>query len=293
MSRVIPPAFQASLDTRVTTTCLCWKIVRQDGLVLGFTDHDADLIFDGVTYLASTSFVASAIEDQLGLAVSNLDIAGAISADVITNDDLEAGRYDAADLTVYLVNWLIPVQRTVLHNGPMGQVMLGDLGFQAEMRSLAQYFQQYIVSLSAQKCRSDFGSTGSGLSAGCNFVLPAAVAGTIASVSTRSIFTVSAAGVFPDGTKGSLAGGYFAEGTVKFLDGNNAGLAKEVMLSTSTLDFTMKLPFPLAIQVGDAVELQIGCDKTLPVCRGNYDNVINRRCEDYVPGSDFVFTVNH
>lgn len=291
--RNIPPAFQTSLDTRVTTTCLCWRIERQDGVVLGFTDHDADVPFGGLTYLASTSFVASAIEDQLGLAVSNLDIAGAVSSDVVTNEDLEAGRYDGADLTIYLVNWLIPAQRAVIHNGPLGQVMLGDLGFQAEMRSLAQNYQQYIVSLSAQKCRSNFGDTGSGLQSGCNFALPAPVVGTISSTTTRSIFSVSAVGSFPDGTKGSLAGGYFAEGTVKFTSGKNQGIAREVMLSTSALDFTMKIPFPLLIQVGDAVELQIGCDKTLPVCRQSYDNVINRRCEDYVPGSDFVFTVNH
>lgn len=261
---------------------------------MGFTDHDVDITFDGLTYLASTSFVASAIEDQLGLAVSNLDLAGALSADVITNDDLEAGRYDGADLTIYLVNWLVIAQRVVIHNGPLGQVVLGDLAFQAEMRSLAQNYQQFIVSLSAQKCRSDFGSTGRGLSAGCNFVLPAPVVGTVSSVSTRALFTISAAGVFPDGTKGSLSGGYFAQGTVKFTGASkNTGLSREIMTANPALDLMMKLPFPLAVQVGDAVELQIGCDKTLPVCRQNYGNVVNRRCEDFVPGSDAVFTVNH
>jgi hypothetical protein len=56
----------------LTTLCRCWRIERRDGVMMGFTDFDCDLMFDGVTYSAASGFTATAIEGQLGLAVSNL-----------------------------------------------------------------------------------------------------------------------------------------------------------------------------------------------------------------------------
>lgn len=279
--------------------CFCWRIDRQDGVIMGFTDHDVDLTFDSVTYQRTTSFSASAMENQLGLAVSNLDVMGALSSDSITEDDLESGRYDGALLTIYLVNWQEVTQRVVIMKGPLGQVTIGDLAYQAELRSLGQHFQQYIGSLCQAKCRSDFGDTGSGLEGGCRFALPAAVAGTVSAVTDRTTFSVSASGSFPAGTKGSLSGGYFAEGTVTFTSGVNSGLSKEVATSVSdgnwplgTLSFVMKEPFGLDFQVGDTVLMQIGCDKTLAVCEANYNNVANFRGEPFVAGSDMLYHVN-
>jgi len=48
--KTISPALQAHLNSGTTTLCWCWKIVRNDGTTLGFTDHDAPVTFDGVTY---------------------------------------------------------------------------------------------------------------------------------------------------------------------------------------------------------------------------------------------------
>ena len=36
-----PSALQTKLDSGVTTLCRCWNLTRRDGVVLGFTDHDA------------------------------------------------------------------------------------------------------------------------------------------------------------------------------------------------------------------------------------------------------------
>src|SRR5581483_8652977 len=102
---------------------------RKDGVVMGFTDHDRDLSFDGVTYQAASGFTASSVEDQLGLAVSNLDVQGALSSAAITEADLNAGRYDDAAVTIYLVNWQDVSQRVVLRSGFLGQVSRGTLAF--------------------------------------------------------------------------------------------------------------------------------------------------------------------
>src|SRR4051812_31581755 len=67
--RAIPTALQAKLDSGVTTLARCWKVTRRDGVVLGFTDHDRDLVLDGVTFRAGTGFAASEATSRFDLAV--------------------------------------------------------------------------------------------------------------------------------------------------------------------------------------------------------------------------------
>lgn len=286
--------FQSDLDGRATTTCLCWEIDRPDSVSFYFTDHDVDLPFLGHTFLARTSFTASAIQDQLGLAVSNLEIMAAFDSSAITEDDLVGGRYDGAELRVYLVNWAKPTSYTQLGRYTLGQSTAGDIAYQAEMRSLAQHFAQQIGALCTPKCRTLLG-TPSGvnrLESGCNFTMPSPVAGTISAITDRKTFQVSAAGSFPNGTKGSLGGGYFSFGTVQFTNNKCSGISREVLDNDPGLNFQMRMPFPLDFQVGDAVEMQIGCDRTLPVCANNYNNAVNFRGEPYVPGTDKMFLVH-
>ena len=52
----LPAGFQASLDKGVTTLCWCWLVTRNDGAVLGFTDHDRALEVAGVTCEPQSGF---------------------------------------------------------------------------------------------------------------------------------------------------------------------------------------------------------------------------------------------
>lgn len=302
MARILPPALIAALQSRTHYLCYCWQAIRQDGEIFGFTDHDVDVIFDAgdghgsITYAAQTSFMGSDIEDQLGLAVSNVDLMGALASGSITADDIEDGRWDNAAITIFVVDYTNPTSaNVVMVSGTVGQVTSGDLAFQAELRSLGQHFQQYIGSLLQPNCRSNMFDTGTGPSGGCNFPEPPPVPALVTSVTSRTSFQVTPTNTgssFPDGTRGSLSGGYFAYGTCKALTGNNSGVTREIFTSDQGINLVTLLPFPDDFADGDLVELQFGCDKSLEVCRDNFDNVINMRAEPYVPGSDFVFRVN-
>jgi len=50
--RILSNQFQAHLGSDVTTLCHCWKIIRKDGFIIGFTDHDQDLLFGGFRNLS-------------------------------------------------------------------------------------------------------------------------------------------------------------------------------------------------------------------------------------------------
>ncbi|HZT50243.1 MAG TPA: DUF2163 domain-containing protein, partial [Hyphomicrobiaceae bacterium] len=89
----LPPSLQAHLDTGATTLAWCWRVTRRDGVRLGFTDHDRDLVFDGTTFAAATGFTATEIKDAVGLAVDNLEVESALSSSSLNEDDLAAGLF--------------------------------------------------------------------------------------------------------------------------------------------------------------------------------------------------------
>jgi uncharacterized phage protein (TIGR02218 family) len=129
--RAVPPELQDRLDSGVTTLCRCWRITRRDGLVQGFTDHDEDLLLDGVVCRAGTGLAASEATQQLGLAVDASEISGALSDDSLNEDDLAAGRYDAAAVETWLVDWSAPHLRLLLARSVLGEVRRDGLAFTA------------------------------------------------------------------------------------------------------------------------------------------------------------------
>ena len=86
--RAIDPELQARLDGGATTLCRCWRVRRRDGVELGFTDHDGDLSFDGLTYRASSGMDASAIQAATGLSVDNAQAVGALTAAAVREEDV-------------------------------------------------------------------------------------------------------------------------------------------------------------------------------------------------------------
>jgi uncharacterized phage protein (TIGR02218 family) len=112
--RNIPAGLAEHLASGATTLCRCWRVTRRDGAVLGFTDHDENLVFDGTTFRAGTGFEGSEIEARLGFAVTGTELHGALSSETLSEDDLAAGRYDDAKIELYLVNWAQVEDRLLL-----------------------------------------------------------------------------------------------------------------------------------------------------------------------------------
>jgi uncharacterized phage protein (TIGR02218 family) len=100
----ISDSFQAHLRTGVTTLCRCWAIWRSDDVTFGFTDHDCDLSFEGITFRADTGLSASALQQSTGLSVDNTEALGLLSAASVTEADIDAGRFDGAEVRAWLVN---------------------------------------------------------------------------------------------------------------------------------------------------------------------------------------------
>ena len=117
LMRAIDPELQARLDGGATHLCRCWLVGRRDGVTLGFTDHDEDIVFDGVAFRASSGMDASALQSATGLSVDNAQAVGALSDAAVSEEDVRAGRFDRAEVRLWLVDWERPELRVLMFRG--------------------------------------------------------------------------------------------------------------------------------------------------------------------------------
>ena len=52
--RNMPNEMVARIQSGAATLCHVWRLKRADGAVMGFTDHDRDLVVDGVLCRAAS-----------------------------------------------------------------------------------------------------------------------------------------------------------------------------------------------------------------------------------------------
>jgi len=278
--KTLPTGMQTHLGSGTTTLCWCWKIVRGDSAVQGFTDHDVDVEFDGVTYAAATGFTASEVQSSLGLSVDNLTVSGALSSDDLNEADLAAGLYDNAGIEIWRVNWAAPDQRVLMRKGTLGEVKRGKRAFQAEMRGLAQGLNQPVGRAYSYSCDADLGD------ARCTIDLgnpEFSGTGSAAIVTDNRRFTV--------GGIESFADGWFAGGRLAFTSGANTGRAMEVKrhgVNGATVSIELWQAMSESVAPGDAFAITAGCDKQFATCKAKFANVANFRGFPYMPGNDAV-----
>jgi uncharacterized phage protein (TIGR02218 family) len=262
----------AHLAGEVTSLAICWQLTLVGGTVMGFTDHTSDLTISSVLYKAATGFSPTSVETKDKFSVDNLDVAGILDAASITEADIMAGKYDFAEILIFMVNVTDLTQGIITHRrGWLGEVSLKNGQFVAEVRGLAQKLQQNIVELFSPTCRAVFGDTR------CKANLASyTVGGTVNTITSRQVFISTAM---------TQAAGYFSGGEIQWLTGANAGRRMEIKQFGNT-QFTLVLPMPNNVAVGDTFNAIAGCDKTIGTCASRFNNALNFRGEPYVPGMD-------
>jgi uncharacterized phage protein (TIGR02218 family) len=269
------PALAAHLAGEVTTLATCWRLERADGWVRGFTDHDRELVVDGLTYVASTGFLPSAIKTASDLSVDNLDVDGFLDDAALKAEDLIAGLFDGARIEVFIVNWADLAQgRLLLRKGFLGEIKRADQRFSAEIRGLSNQLAQTAGKLYSRLCRVDLGSSECGVALGPrtdNYAVTQVIA-----ADTVRIVTARATG-------------FFTFGKATFATGANAGAVNEVLLHDGQT-IRLFVPMPRPIVVGDQIVLVAGCDKTPETCNAKFANILNFRGEPHIPGNDKVFS---
>ncbi len=278
--RPLPVALQDHLDTGATTLAHCWKLMTVAGEVLGFTDHDRDLSFGGTLYRARSGFTGSEMEQQAGFAVSNLDVAGMLEDDRMSEARLRAGDFDGAGFELWLVNWQDVSQRHLLRKGSLGEVTRGGRGFTAELRGLAHLLNIPQGRIFQAGCDAVVGDSRCGV----DLDQPAyRGTGTIVSSESNRLLRVSGLSAF--------ATGWFDGGRLTWQGGANSGRAMLVKTHrnlASAVELELWQPAGGAVAPGDSFTVTAGCDRQFATCRAKFANAVNFRGFPHMPGNDFV-----
>lgn len=275
-------ALYAHLASGHTHVCQCWSITRKDGVVLGFTDHDQPLVFDGITFRADSGLAAKALASATGLSVNNTEALGLLQAEIITDVDIKAGRYDGAEVTNWTVRWDDVSARKINFVGHIGTITMRDGAFEAELRGLTDALNQPHGRSYLRRCSAVLGDLGCGV----DLTSPLyQTEGAIFDMPSETVLRFAVAG---------FNEGWFTQGHFKVLSGAAVGLSGAIKLDTTVDGFrqiALWQPLGVAPSVGDTIQLIAGCDKTPESCRVKFSNFVNYQGFPHVPGDDWLASV--
>lgn len=277
----VPAPLAAHLQDDVTTLCHCWRIVREDGVVFGFTDHDLPLVVDGTEFEPDSGMSASEARQTLGLANDTLDVAGALTSDKISEADIDAGVYDFANVETLLVNWRDPAVFMTVGKAVIGTISRADGAFTAELESPLQALDQPNGRHFRRACDAELGD------AKCGFDLSQpgfTGAGSVSAVRADGIVEVTGLDAFD--------AQWFSDGSLTWTGGANAGKTHPVVNHERAQSITVLTfePDGCASPVaGDLFTIVAGCDKRFTTCRVKFSNAENFRGFPHLPGNDAAY----
>jgi uncharacterized phage protein (TIGR02218 family) len=172
--------YDSEIEEAATDRCYCLKIKRKDGTIFAFTENSEKIAFDltdgdgEVEYLPTDSVeLAGDLLHRTGMAVDSDEIKGIISSDQIDDDDIRAGLFDHAEVTLFSVIFSdLTLGARIHRSGWLGEIMLSDGIYKAELRSLRQAYSQRIVEVFTPFCRANLGDSRCGVDLNPSFWTP-------------------------------------------------------------------------------------------------------------------------
>jgi len=270
----------AHLALGATTIARAWALTRADGLTLGFTDHDRDLGFEGISFRADAGLSARALEQVTGLAVDNSEAVGALRDAGLNEGDIMAGRYDGAGLRIWEVNWADVRQRRMIFRGTLGEITRAGGAFRAELRGLSEPLGQQGGRVYHAACAAVLGD------GACRFDMD-----TPGYSAHAEVASVQDGQHFRFASLDAVAPGWFAQGRLIVQTGAALGLVghiREDRMQDGARLISLWDSLRASLAPGDRVRLEVGCDKQAGTCRLKFANFLNFRGFPDIPGEDWL-----
>lgn len=261
------------LRAELVTLAWCWRLARRDGVVVGLTSHDRDLMVGGTPYRAAPGMKPSALETKDSIEVETLDLEGAVSSTAIAAADLDAGRWDGAQLVLMVIDWNAPdaAPPIVVARGELGAVERQGSAFAAELQGVVRVLDAPMCPATSPSCRAALGDRA------CRIDLsPLTHVRRVVAVAGR-VVTLDA----------PVTTGSMAYGELLWIAGAACGLASPVITGDGTLLTLAEVPGVLPA-LPARVRLTEGCDKQLATCGARFANAVNFRGEAHLPGNDLL-----
>lgn len=260
--------FSNALETVATF----WRVLRRDGVTLGFTTHDHDLWFDGIAHRAMPGMIPSAIRRSADFEPDSAEVQGALTHDTISAEDLASGRFDGARVAIGLVDWDTR-ERLVLYQGAIGAVSEEAGQFTAALQSRKAELQIDPIPRTSPGCRANFCGPGCALSP-VRFEHEAVLVSS--DPASNSVVVTS-----------EVAAGLLAGGSIRWLDGPFAGAIMGI-LGVQGSGLVLDIPLDATLTAGLRAIVREGCNRTLATCSARFGNAINFQGEPFLPGNDLI-----
>lgn len=260
------------LREELVTMAWCWRLARRDGVVVGLTSHDRDLMIGGTPYRAAPGMKPSAIEASDSLEVETMELEGAVSSAALAAADLDAGRWDGAQLELMVADWSDPASAPItVARGELGAVERRGAGFAAELRGVTGLLDAPACPATSPSCRAALGDRA------CRVDLaPRTHIRRVVAVDGRTV-TLDV----------PVAAGTLAFGELLWMEGAACGLASPVIEGGGTVLQLAEVPARLPV-LPTRVRLTEGCDRQLATCATRFGNAANFRGEAHLPGNDLL-----
>ncbi len=261
------------LSRDLVTIALCWRLERRDGVTLGFTSHDRDLVVDGLIYLAAPGMLPSQVSVSDELDTDSVDVKGALTNEAIRGEDLRAGRWDGASLAIFMTDWEAPgAEILIVARGELGEVSISGDAFEAELKGPTIALERPVVEQTSPECRASLGDKR------CRIDMAAQVRLARIVACQEAVLTVDSAEPSTDA---------YASGRVRWIGGANSGLTSLVRSSAADQLVLREAP-SFEPSPGDLVEISEGCSRSLATCSARFGNAVNFRGEPHLPGMDLL-----
>jgi len=256
------------LQGNVTFLCPIWRMTATDGTVAAYAAHTRNLTFETVLYKAAQC-ETTRFTQTLGVKNANHVELFGIFDDIVTEEELQGGKWKNAKIQYEIVNYLNLSQGSVQKvKGQAGKVSINNGTFTVELRSLSDLLSQEIGELTSPVDRNrrpeDLGVD----------MTPFTHARTVTAVTDYRRFTVGGA---------AQANDYFQYGRAEWTGGDNDNLEMEIKTNTGNV-IELVLPMRSEIQIGDTVTLIAGYDGTRTQARDKFGAADAFNGEPDLPG---------
>lgn len=164
--RTIPDEMTARIESGAAMLCHAWLLRRADGVELGFTNHDRDLVVEGVTCRAASGWTAGAQDSAVGLGAGSAAAAGGLDDAAITEGDVEAGHYDGAAVTLWRIDWDRPDLKVRLWTASLARIRRAGAGFTAELEGPLAKLERVVGRTYGRECDAILGDGRCGVDPG-------------------------------------------------------------------------------------------------------------------------------
>ena len=275
--------FLASKDSETMKIADLYTITLKNGTVIRYTSADFNIKISGSEYLADNACIQRGeISQETGLSVDDLQIEfnPGINDTVCGIKMIKAfidGYFDGADFRLDLA---------IFKNGWSGAPLILEKLFVGtlDVEEISGSYVKGSVKSPVEKLSCDFPTNC--YQSSCHHTLYGECCGLNKNTYTEAEKTISA-----NSTKTKIyctltkPAGYYTNGMIEFLDGQNAGLIRAVKVHEDGV-LTLALPLLFTPVTGETFSICAGCDKTIAMCKTKFNNFANFGGTPFIPEGD-------